>query len=233
MSLVLGIWTGWDRTASGAGFLCWLQEEYKDLVQSRCVHFGQLMEDVMIILTISDKFALEMTWPMLVGREILSATRRWAQPWSNESARSWVFWPNPGKAQGQQSVPWTEVKQDEMGWLQGQEGRKQTENRTWANSFSSWGCCLWTYIPTSERRAAMLFDVSSVLWRSSQEKVTFALCKALSFSCDRCPRKAPWGVIHFLLGAEVWCCVENKVSALTYTTCGKIVTWCLVSTSGR
>lgn len=129
MSLVLGIWTGWDRTASGAGFLCWLQEEYKDLVQSRCVHFGQLTEDVMIILTISDKFALEMTWPMLVGREILSATRRWAQPWSNRSARSWVFWPNPGKAQGQQSVPWTEVKQDEMGWLQGQEGRKQTENR--------------------------------------------------------------------------------------------------------
>lgn len=187
MSLVLGVWTGWDRTASGAGFLCWLREEYKDLVQSRCVHFGQLTEDVMIILTISDKFALEITWSMLVGREILSATRRWAQPWSNKSARSWAFWPNPGKAQGQQSVPWTEVKETQRragrdGVAPGPRGEKtdwkQTENRTWANSFNSWGC---TYIPTSERRAAMLFDVSSVLWRSRQKKSDFFTLQSSQF----------------------------------------------------
>lgn len=36
-----------------------------------------------------------------------------------------------------------------------------------------------------------------------KKKVTFSLCRAPSFSCDQCPRKAPWGIIHFLLGAEV------------------------------
>lgn len=139
MSLVLGVWTGWDRTASGAGFLCWLREEYKDLVQSRCVHFGQLTKDLMIILTISDKFALEMTWPMLVGREILSATRRWAQPWSNKSARSWAFWPNPGKAQGQQSVPWTEVKETQRraGW-DGVAPGPRGEKTDWKQKKTDW-----------------------------------------------------------------------------------------------